>query len=60
MELFHGVNIDWMGKAKYFVTCSLVLLAIGWISVWRQGLALWHRFPRWHPRGRPVRHIATD
>jgi preprotein translocase subunit SecF len=38
MELFRGVNIDWMGKAKYFVTCSLVLLAIGWISVWRQGL----------------------
>ena len=38
MELFHGVNIDWMGKAKYFVTLSLVLLAIGWISVWRQGL----------------------
>jgi preprotein translocase subunit SecF len=38
MEFFHGVNIDWMGKAKYFVTLSLVLLAIGWISVWRQGL----------------------
>jgi len=38
MELFRGVNIDWMGKAKYFVTLSLVLLSIGWISVWRQGL----------------------
>ncbi|HUJ30255.1 MAG TPA: protein translocase subunit SecF [Candidatus Acidoferrum sp.] len=38
MEFFHSVNIDWMGKAKYFVTLSLVLLAIGWISVWRQGL----------------------
>ena len=38
MELFRGVNIDWMGKAKYFVTLSLVLLAIGWISVWKQGL----------------------
>jgi preprotein translocase subunit SecF len=38
MEFFRGVNIDWMGKAKYFVTLSLVLLAIGWISVWRQGL----------------------
>jgi preprotein translocase subunit SecF len=38
MEFFHGVNIDWMGKAKYFVTLSLVLLAVGWISVWRQGL----------------------
>jgi preprotein translocase subunit SecF len=38
MEFFRGVNIDWMGKAKYFVTLSLLLLAIGWISVWRQGL----------------------
>jgi preprotein translocase subunit SecF len=38
MEFFHGVNIDWMGKAKYFVTLSLVLLAAGWISVWKQGL----------------------
>jgi preprotein translocase subunit SecF len=38
VEFFRGVNIDWMGKAKYFVTLSLVLLAIGWISVWRQGL----------------------
>jgi preprotein translocase subunit SecF len=35
MEFFHGVNIDWMGKAKYFVALSLVLLAIGWISVLR-------------------------
>jgi preprotein translocase subunit SecF len=38
MEFFRTVNIDWMGKAKYFVTLSLVLLAIGWISVWKQGL----------------------
>jgi preprotein translocase subunit SecF len=35
MEFFHNVNIDWMGKAKYFVSMSLILLAIGWISVWR-------------------------
>ena len=38
MELFRDVQIDWMGKAKYFVTLSLVLLAVGWISVWKQGL----------------------
>jgi preprotein translocase subunit SecF len=38
MEFFHGVNIDWMGRAKYFVTLSLILLAVGWISVWKQGL----------------------
>jgi preprotein translocase subunit SecF len=36
MEFFHGVNVDWMGKAKYFVTLSLILLAVGWISVYRR------------------------
>ena len=35
MEFFQGVNVDWMGKAKYFVALSLVLLAIGWISIFR-------------------------
>jgi preprotein translocase subunit SecF len=35
MELFKGVNVDWMGKAKYFVTLSLVLLAVGWASILR-------------------------
>jgi preprotein translocase subunit SecF len=41
MELFKTVNVDWMGKAKYFVTLSLVLLAIGWASIWRDhGLRL--------------------
>lgn len=35
MEFFHSVNIDWMGKAKYFVGLSLILLAIGWISVFQ-------------------------
>ena len=34
MELFHGVNIDWMGKAKYFIGLSLFLLAVGWASIW--------------------------
>ena len=35
MEFFKGVNVDWMGKAKYFVALSLTLLAIGWISILR-------------------------
>jgi preprotein translocase subunit SecF len=35
MEFFKGVNVDWMGKAKYFVSLSLILLAIGWISILR-------------------------
>jgi len=33
MELFRSVNVDWMGKAKYFVTLSLLLLAVGWASI---------------------------
>jgi preprotein translocase subunit SecF len=41
MELFKSVNVDWMGKAKYFVTLSLLLLAIGWASIWHDhGLRL--------------------
>jgi preprotein translocase subunit SecF len=35
MEFFHGVNVDWMGKTKYFVALSLILLAVGWISIFR-------------------------
>jgi len=38
MELFKTVNVDWMGKAKYFVTLSLLLLAAGWFSILRHGL----------------------
>jgi preprotein translocase subunit SecF len=37
MEFFKNVNVDWMGKAKYFVALSLALLAIGWISILRNG-----------------------
>jgi preprotein translocase subunit SecF len=37
MELFRTVNVDWMGKAKYFVALSLALLAIGWLSILKNG-----------------------
>jgi preprotein translocase subunit SecF len=33
MEFFHGVNVDWMGRAKYFVAISVILLVAGWISI---------------------------
>jgi preprotein translocase subunit SecF len=39
MEFFHGVNINWMGKAKYFVTLSLLLLAVGWASIYKRVVA---------------------
>ena len=38
MEFFRGVNVDWMGKSKYFITLSLILLAIGAASVIHQGM----------------------
>ena len=37
MEFFHGVNLDWMGKAKYFVALSLILLTVGWASILKNG-----------------------
>src|SRR5215470_1217817 len=37
MEFFKNVNVDWMGKAKYFVTLSLILLAVGWASIIKNG-----------------------
>jgi preprotein translocase subunit SecF len=40
MELFRNVNVDWMGKAKYFVAVSLILLAVGWASVARNHWSL--------------------
>lgn len=39
MEFFHAPNFDWMGKAKYFVTLSLILLIVGFASELKQGLA---------------------
>jgi len=39
MEFFHSPNFDWMGKAKYFVTLSLILLVVGFVSEIKQGLA---------------------
>jgi len=40
MEFFRQVNLDWMGKAKYFVALSLTLLLIGGASWVRKGRSL--------------------
>jgi preprotein translocase subunit SecF len=37
MEFFRSPNINWMGKAKYFVALSLSLLLIGFIAWLHQG-----------------------
>lgn len=36
MEFFRGVNVDWMGKAKYFVALSVFLLVVGWASIFHR------------------------
>src|SRR5712691_2775470 len=37
MEFFKQVDLDWMGKAKYFVALSLTLLLLGMISLISKG-----------------------
>ncbi|MGH9455951.1 MAG: protein translocase subunit SecF [Terriglobia bacterium] len=33
MEFFHNPQVDWMGKKKYFITISIILLVAGFISM---------------------------
>jgi preprotein translocase subunit SecF len=33
MEFFHNPQVDWMGKKKYFITISAVLLLAGMVSI---------------------------
>jgi preprotein translocase subunit SecF len=37
MEFFKNVNVDWMGKAKYFVALSAILLIAGWAAILKNG-----------------------
>ncbi len=38
MQVFHNLNVDFLGKRKYFYLLSLALFLIGWISVAFSGL----------------------
>jgi preprotein translocase subunit SecF len=38
MRIFHNLNIDFLGKRKFFYVLSLSLFLIGWISVFVRGL----------------------
>ena len=40
MELFHGVNIDWLGKKWYFLAFSLIFSVAGVLS-----MLFWHHIP---------------
>ncbi len=33
MEFFHNPQVDWMGKKKYFITTSIILLVVGIVSI---------------------------
>jgi preprotein translocase subunit SecF len=33
MEFFHNPQVDWMGKKKYFITVSVILLVAGIVSI---------------------------
>ncbi len=44
MELFHGVNVDWLGKKWYFLAFSLIFSVAGIISMGH----------RWATQGTPV------
>jgi preprotein translocase subunit SecF len=37
MEFFHEPKIDWMGKKWYFISLTLILLVVGWISIALKG-----------------------
>lgn len=39
MRVFHNLNVDFLGKRKFFYIFSLVLFLIGWISVIFRGLS---------------------
>src|SRR5262249_23510086 len=51
-QLFHGVNIDWLGKRRIFIGLSIVLMLAG------MGTALYrHKF---HPNGTEAFNLGVD
>src|SRR5438105_8573822 len=52
VRLFHDVNIDWLGKRRFFIGLSIMLLLAG------MGTALYrHRF---HPGGSDAFNLGVD
>jgi len=37
MQIFQNVNIDWLGKTKYFVAGSVLLLILGGVALYQDG-----------------------
>lgn len=52
IQLFHQINIDWLGKRKYFIGISILLMLAG------MGTALYrHKF---HPKGTEAFNLGVD
>ena len=52
IQLFHNVNIDWLGKRKFFIGLSIMLMLAG------MGTALYrHKF---HPKGTEAFNLGVD
>ena len=52
IQIFHGVNIDWLGKRRFFIGLSILLLLSG------MGTALYrHKF---HPNGSDAFNLGVD
>src|SRR5437870_13199031 len=52
IQLFHNVNIDWLGKRKFFIGLSIVLMLSG------MGTAFYrHKF---HPKGTEAFNLGVD
>src|SRR5437879_6697239 len=52
IQVFHNINIDWLGKRKFFIGLSIVLMLSG------MGTALYrHRF---HPKGTEAFNLGVD
>src|SRR6478736_9535398 len=52
LQIFHSVNIDWLGKRRFFIGLSIALMLAG------MGTALYrHRF---HPNGTDAFNLGVD
>ena len=51
-QIFHSVNIDWLGKRRFFIGISILLMLAG------MGTALYrHKF---HPNGTDAFNLGVD
>lgn len=37
MQIFQNVNIDWLGKTKYFIALSVILVVVGALAMYQDG-----------------------